>query len=149
MFNDDLEEVCPVNKLAKKIGLSRPRFYQLQKAGVFPPPVYSIWTKRPMYTQSLQQICMEIRRRGIGYNGLTVIFYAERSNKTNLLRQRSESNYKEIAIALENFGIAVSTGQIRKAVSVVFPNGLALHKFDGLALGRLCLYFKQECKNDV
>jgi hypothetical protein len=149
MFNNDIEEVCPVNKLAKKLGLSRPRFYQLQKVGVFPPPVYSIWTKRPMYPQSLQQICMEIRRRGIGYNGLPIIFYSERSDKTDPSRQRSEGNYKEIASALENFGIAVSPGQVRKAVSVVFPNGLALDKFDGPALGRLCLYFKQECKNDV
>jgi hypothetical protein len=149
MLNDDLEEVCPVNKLAKKLALSRPRFYQLQKVGVFPPPIYSIWTKRPMYPQSLQQVCMEIRRRGIGYNGLPVIFYSERSGKTDPSCQRSEGNYKEIANTLENFGIMVSAAKVKKAIGTVFPQGLAQHGFDGVALGKLCLYFKQGCKNDV
>ncbi len=149
MLKNDFEEVCPVNKLAKKLGLSRPRFYQLQKMGVFPPPVYCIRTKRPMYPQRLQQACMEIRRRGIGYNGLPVIFYSGRNGKTKPSCQKSESNYKEIANALEKFRIKASAVEIKKAINKVFPDGLAQDDFDGIALGKLCLYFKKECLNGV
>jgi len=149
MLNDDLEEVCSVSRQAKKLGLSRPRFYQLQKMGVFPPPVYCIRTKRPMYPQSLQQACMEIRRRGIGYNGLPVIFYSGRNDKTNPSGQKSDGYYKEIANALENFGIKASAVEIKKAINTVFPNGLAQDDFDGVALGELCHYFKKERQNGV
>ena len=41
----DLKAVCSVTALAKKLGLSRARFYQLQKMGVFCAPVYCTRTR--------------------------------------------------------------------------------------------------------
>ena len=52
--NDDFKAVCSVTELAKKLDLSRARFYQLQKVCVFPEPVYCIRTKRPFYPMDIQ-----------------------------------------------------------------------------------------------
>ena len=49
--------------MAKLVGLSRQRFHQLMKEGVFPPPVYDIATRRPHYTEEMQQVCMTVGRR--------------------------------------------------------------------------------------
>ena len=46
--------------------IERQGFYQLQKKGVFPKPIYS-GPKRPYYPPYLQQKCIEIRKTGIGY----------------------------------------------------------------------------------
>jgi len=70
----DLKTVCSVSELAKKLDLSRARFYQLQKKGVFPVPVYCTRTKRPFYSSALQQKCINIRKTGIGFDGRPVIF---------------------------------------------------------------------------
>jgi hypothetical protein len=42
-----------VSEMARMVGLSRARFYQLRKAGVFPLPVYDVATRRPVYTEEL------------------------------------------------------------------------------------------------
>ena len=49
LSNNDFKAVCSVTELAKNLDMSRARFYQLQKLGVFPEPVYCIRTKRPFY----------------------------------------------------------------------------------------------------
>jgi predicted DNA-binding transcriptional regulator AlpA len=38
--DNEFEAVCSVHEMADKLGLSRPRFYQLLRLDVFPPPIY-------------------------------------------------------------------------------------------------------------
>ena len=64
VLSEDLNAVCSVTELAKTLGLSRARFYQLQKMGIFPMPIYCIRTRRPFYTPDLRQICVDIRKTG-------------------------------------------------------------------------------------
>jgi hypothetical protein len=52
--------VVTVSEMARMVGLSRARFYQLVEAGVFPPPVYCVSTRRPMYVEELQTICLTV-----------------------------------------------------------------------------------------
>src|SRR5262245_65689935 len=65
-----------VSEMARMVGLSRARFYQLVEAGVFPAPVYDVSTRRPMYVEELQTACLEVRRRNCGVNGKPVLFYS-------------------------------------------------------------------------
>ena len=65
-----------VSEMARMVGLSRARFYQLVEAGVFPTPVYCVSTRRPMYVEELQEVCLTVRRRNCGVNGKPVLFYA-------------------------------------------------------------------------
>src|SRR2546421_635077 len=75
-MSDELRAVVTVSEMARMVGLSRARFYQLQKAGVFPAPTYQ--GGRPVYTEDQQRVCLEARRKNGGVNGEPVLFYARR-----------------------------------------------------------------------
>ena len=45
---------------------------------MFPPPVYSVSNRRPIYVEELQEVCLEVRRRNCGINGRPVLYYAGR-----------------------------------------------------------------------
>ena len=66
--------VVTVQRMAEMCQLSRSRFYDLTDTGVFPKPDQHPISKRPMYDLLLQEICLEIRRTGIGANGIPVLF---------------------------------------------------------------------------
>src|SRR5687767_9090134 len=68
--------VVTVSEMARMCGLSRSRFYQLVEAGVFPQAVYSVATRRPIYVEEAQKVCLEVRRRNCGINGQPVLFYS-------------------------------------------------------------------------
>ena len=71
---DEPTAVMSVSKAAKGVRLSRARFYQLIKCGVFPPPHYRTDNRCPYYTRELLDECLKIRESGIGLNGDHVIF---------------------------------------------------------------------------
>jgi|ERR1051325_5304718 predicted DNA-binding transcriptional regulator AlpA len=75
-MSDETKAVVTVSEMARMCGLSRARFYQLQKAGVFPAPTYQ--AGRPVYTEEQQAVCLEVRRKNRGINGEPVLFYARR-----------------------------------------------------------------------
>jgi hypothetical protein len=64
-------------EMARMVGLSRGRFYQLIGT-TFPHPVYDVATKRPYYTEELQETCLAVRRRNCGIDGRPILFYARR-----------------------------------------------------------------------
>jgi predicted DNA-binding transcriptional regulator AlpA len=55
-MSDDLRAVVTVSEMARMVGLSRARFYQLQKTGVFPAPSYQ--AGRPVYAAEMQEVCL-------------------------------------------------------------------------------------------
>ena len=144
---NDLNAVCSVSEMAGKLGLSRARFYQLLKAGVFPVPVYCISTRRPFYTLELQTRCVEIRRTGIGLDGRPVLF-----NKT---RQKGKSpdhadrKYKELALILKRMGLEVTAAKVKDAVVALFPEGLSRSPDDSLVVRDLFRHFSKDSRNGV
>src|ERR1700726_808879 len=66
-----------VAEMARMLGLSRSRFYQLIGTA-FPQPERQQETGRPIYTEELQQVCLEVRRRNCGIDGKPILFYARR-----------------------------------------------------------------------
>jgi hypothetical protein len=50
-MSEGAKAVVSVSEMARMVGLSRARFYQLQQAGVFPLPVYDVASRRPVYPQ--------------------------------------------------------------------------------------------------
>ena len=55
-----------VSDMARTVGLSRQRFHQLVKEGVFPQPLLDEATGRPYYDESGQTQCLEVRHRNCG-----------------------------------------------------------------------------------
>jgi len=126
-MSDDLRVAVTVAEMARMVGLSRVRFYQLQKAGVFPAPKYDEIEKRPFYGEEAQKVCLEVRRRNFGVNGQVVLFYARRQQiaparpkpkKDRAAPKKSPSN--DIVVALKSLGLEVSAGEVEQAVKQLF-----------------------------
>ena len=106
-------------EMARLVGLSRQRFHQLMKEGVFPSPVYDIRTRRPHYTEEMQKVCMAVREKNVGINGRVVLFYARRPGvmpKKQIRSQRSTSHTRSpkhtgLIEGLKGLGLTTVTEQ--------------------------------------
>ena len=123
--DNHIKAICTVTELAKKLSLSRARFYQLQKMGVFPGPVYCIRTKRPFYPLELQQKCLAIRKTGIGHNGQFAIFYRMRKDKPVKPQSQPNTRYEQFANTLRQFGLKIAVSEVKNAVNTLYPQGTA------------------------
>jgi hypothetical protein len=116
--------------MAAMCSLSRQRFAQLVKAGVFPSPLYDVLTRRPFYPEDVQHICLEVRRRNFGINGKAVLFYAQRKGPS-LAIPRSEKTpkyerHQEIRDGLKALGLTNATAsQVGEALKELYPAGIA------------------------
>jgi hypothetical protein len=121
------------------VRLSRARFYQLVREGVFPPPAYD--KGRPVYTEEMQEVCLEVRRRNRGVNGEPVLFYARR-RASGLARKTPGSakpapRNKDIPALLDGLnalGLTTATAaQVEAVARELFPTGTAgLHQAEVL-----------------
>src|SRR5262245_4581654 len=126
-----MKAVVTVTEMARMVRLSRARFYQLVREGVFPGPVYQ--AGRPVYTEELQQTCLEVRRTNRGVNGEPVLFYAPRRPAGKAQRPPRESRPagrdQEVAALLEGLnalGLTTATAaQVQEVTRELFPEGTA------------------------
>lgn len=131
------EVVVSVRRMAELCQLSRSRFYDLVDAGVFPKPVQHPSSNRPMFDRQLQDKCLEIRRTGIGANGIPVLFN-RKPKKTEASKPKAERparNEPDPAIeplldALKGLGLTPAPQLVMEAVTELFPSGII-----GLDLG--------------
>ena len=126
--------VC-IKEMAALVGLSRQRFMQLVKSGVFPQPLKDEATGRPYYTEELQTVCLDVRRRNCGVNGQIVMFYARRTaSPTPPSRPRpvkptkpkavSNDSHADIVTGLHGLGLVTATSvHVADAVAHLFPKG--------------------------
>lgn len=125
-----VKSAITVSEMAELCSLSRSRFYSLMDQGVFPKPVQHPSSKRPMYDQELQQKCLEIRRTGIGVNGVPVLFNRKprKSNKGKVqtkATQDTKVDHGDLLDALKGLGLTTTAQAVAEAVSVLYPSGLA------------------------
>lgn len=102
-----------VTAMAALVGLSRDRFYDLVRSGIFPPPIYRIDTRRPSYPAELREICLSVRRTGQGFNGEIVLFNQTAASKRMGVRRsrgraacNRDSRNQELAAKLHYLGIS-------------------------------------------
>jgi len=131
-FSVQTKAVVTVAEMARMVGLSRARFYQLMDQGVFLPPVYDIHTRRPIFVEEMQKVCLEVRRRNCGVNGRPVLFYAKRGGSpSSLPRKASKSKtktannkqYAPIVDAVRALGLMTTADQVAQAIKSLFPGG--------------------------
>jgi hypothetical protein len=130
--NEEIKMVATVRDVARLVGLSPARFYQLLKAGIFPQPIYDITTKRPCYTEEQQLICVEVRRKNCGINGKPVLFYARRLDGAaapSRPRPRTvpvqKDNHTGLIESLKELGLTnVTAKEVTTAMKIVFPKGV-------------------------
>ncbi len=125
---EQMKAAISIKDQAMLVGLSRQRFMQLVKQGVFPAPLIDKATKRPYFTEEMQAQCLEVRRKNMGINGKVVMFYARRPTnapapKINKPKPMQDS-YTEIVDGLKALGlVTVTTTQVAEAVKELFPKG--------------------------
>ncbi len=131
--NPQTKVAVSVADMARMVGLSRARFYQLMEAGAFPRPERHAETGRPFYSEVQQQVVLDVRRRNCGINGQPVLFYARRlpTGPTSAKPQRAKPKlttkvepHADLLAAVHALGLtAVTAAQVANAVTAVFPNG--------------------------
>jgi predicted DNA-binding transcriptional regulator AlpA len=134
-MHEQTKAAVTVSEMARMVHLSRARFYQLMKEGVFPPPVYLVSSRRPVYVEDLQKVCLEVRRRNCGVNGKPVLFYSVRhpgigqSRPTKrVTKAKPRDQYPEITAAVQALGLSGVTGQqVGSAMKSLYPNGVNSH----------------------
>jgi hypothetical protein len=125
---EEIKTVVSVAEMARMIGLSRARFYQLI-GSAFPFPLYAVSTHRPFYDLEGQRVCLEVRTRNCGINGKPILFYARRvpiSSTTKRSTRKTPPKVKpdsDILDSLKALGLSVSPAQVEAAIRVVFPHG--------------------------
>lgn len=122
-----MKAAVSVSEMAKLVGMSRARFYDLVQQGVFLYPVYSLANRRPFYTAEMQQENLTARRTGIGCDGRFVVFY-ERTPagrpSSPAPRRTPRQDRGGLVEALKGLGLSnVTASQVEEAVATTFPSG--------------------------
>ena len=119
------KKAVSVAEMARMLGLSRARFYQLIGTA-FPHPVYDVSTRRPFYDQEAQTLCLEVRRRNCGIDGKPILFYARRPVTATVPRKRMpkvQNPNVGLLEGLKGLGLAVTSAQVESAIKELFPKG--------------------------
>jgi hypothetical protein len=125
--------VVTVSEMARMVGLSRARFYELVEAGVFPTPVYDVSTRRPLYDQKLQETCLTVRRKNLGINGRPVLFYARghramtpavKPSKPPVAKPKPTAAHADLLDGLGALGLVATPAQVAEAVATLYPAGV-------------------------
>lgn len=129
---NDAKVVVSVAEMARMCGLSRSRFYQLIGTA-FPEPQRHPETGRPIYTEELQQICLEVRRRNCGIDGKPILFYARRPGtalaKPKPPKPKLEAKRGDVLALIEglnSLGLTAATAaQVQRVTEELYPAGTA------------------------
>src|SRR5262245_10094898 len=129
---NETKAVVTVAEMARMVGLSRSRFYQLIGTA-FPEPERQPGTGRPVYTEQLQQVCLEVRRRNCGIDGKPILFYARRLGaapvRARAPKPKLETKGKDVAALIEGLnalGLTTATAaQVQRVTEELYPQGTA------------------------
>ncbi len=150
---NSLKSVCSTTVMARKLALSRSRFYDLVKQGVFPRPVNCPDTSHLFYTLELQQQCLQVKQTGIGINGKPVLFYTSRKRSTGRKKSADDIDHDYFAMnlfgILKNMGKTLSKSQLRDILKAMYPNGLPEWPIDQVELKKIFNFVGGKHKNDV
>ena len=128
---DVQKQAVSVAEMARMVGLSRARFYQLV-GSTFPHPVHDVKSRRPFYPTDLQSVCLEVRRRNFGIDGRPVLFYARRMVIAPAVPRRAvkrpapvNNQYDDLLDGLRALGLFDATAaQVGAAVKELYPSGV-------------------------
>lgn len=131
------KEALSISEMARAVRLSRTRFYQLVRAGVFPAPSRDEQSGRPFYPREQQDACLAVRQRNCGVNGQTVLFYSARSStaigqparraqrrKPTEPRATVSAELSDLVHGLRQLGVEqAQADRVREALAAEFPAG--------------------------
>lgn len=139
-YDNDIPEFIDCSTMARLMGISRTRLYQLIKAQIILHPVYLIANRRPVYTRDMALHNLEVKAKNVGINNQVIMFYSRKNNTpvpkpkaapVRKLREREiapspSKNHTDLIETLEALGLdGITTEKIDLAIQKCFPEGTA------------------------
>ncbi len=124
--------IVSISEMARLVGLSRARFYQLIGT-TFPYPVYDIATRRPFYDEELQRICLDVRRRNCGIDGKPLMFYSrlpliapmpKRRTTKPSPKKKNDDKTAGLVEGLKSLGLNFGPADVEGSIKFAFPDGV-------------------------
>ena len=112
-----------LSELCELIGLSKNRFYALQKAGIFPECQRNPLNNRPVFDSQLVEQCLGIVRTRVGANGQPFVRNRKNPVVSTASRSPASSRHKDLITALMSLGVTVTAGQIDEGVKKLPDSG--------------------------
>jgi predicted DNA-binding transcriptional regulator AlpA len=117
-----------VSQMAKMLGLSRSRFYELMTKGVFLTPIYSIATKRAFFPREMQERNLQVRVEQLGINGEFVLFQERRPapqvEQSARSPRRRDGRAAALVQGLKSLGIETADAAVvDRALAACYPQG--------------------------
>ncbi len=128
-MNDELKAAVTVAEMARIIGMSRSRLYQLI-GKAFPEPNRDE-SGRPYFDEDQQRTIIEVRRRNCGIDGKPILFYAPRNSisapqpkRRSKPKAASSNQHDDIIEGVRALGLTAATAaQVEQSLTESFPNG--------------------------
>jgi hypothetical protein len=117
-----------VQELCELIGLSKNRFYALQKAGIFPAPLRSPLNNRPVFDSALVEQCLGIVRNRVGANGAPWVPNRKSQASKREPRPKASSKHGGLIEALASLGITATASQVDEALTKLPEGGAGLEE---------------------
>jgi predicted DNA-binding transcriptional regulator AlpA len=115
-----------LQELCEMIGISKGRYYTLQKRGIFPAPQRTS-SNRPVFDQEQVQKCVEVVRSRIGVNGEPILFNRKPVPEPSKKRPSSVKGKQDDLIAsLASLGLSATVEQVTAALGTLPNNGSAM-----------------------
>jgi hypothetical protein len=129
-MSEEFRAAVTVAEMARMVGLSRSRFYQLI-GRAFPEPSRNE-EGRPYYDADQQAACLGVKRQNRGIDGKPVIFYTVRKatsastpKRRSKAKQPASGQHTEVLDAVRSLGLATATAaQVDASIKQLFPTGL-------------------------
>ncbi len=112
-----------LQELCEMLGISKGRYYTLQKRGIFPAPQRTS-SNRPVFDQEQVQKCVEVVRSRVGINGEPILFNRKPVPEPSKKRPASvKGNHDDLIASLGSLGLSVSVEQVNAALATLPNNG--------------------------
>ena len=139
--------IYSIKSVCKLLKLSRGQFWNLQKEGIFPECLTDSMTGRHYFNEELKDICLQVRKTGIGVNNCFHLFYDPRQN-TGKPRQSKPQNNTMVSAYLDtlrSMGIAdITAKDINAALTTLYQDKIPAQ--EGVVVRDLYRYFRNSGK---
>jgi len=117
-----------VTELCALIGLSKNRFYALQKAGIFPAPLRNPSNNRPVFDSALIEQCLGIVRNRIGANGAPYVPNRKKASPSRESRRKDAGRHQVLIEALASLGLTATPAQVDEAMGQLPDGGAGMEE---------------------
>jgi hypothetical protein len=145
-MNDQFKHAVTIAEMARMVGLSRSRFYQLI-GKAFPNPCRNE-SGKPFYAEEQQRMILDVKRRNCGIDGKPILFYAPRQSAPSPIKKRRPKNSEVLIEGVKALGLpTVTSTQVSEAIKHLFPNGIAAIA-PGEVIKQVFLFIKRQNSSD-